>query len=435
MIRHLDHNGNRAQMAARMPKKRAAVLPAFVTWLLFLLGQAVDAQSVHPLPRRKLIEFGWNSPTPAVLRDRIAEIEETPFEGVTVRLPDDAGGGFIFDVKKLAAVKDEDREREARILESLPRSTKLADNFLVLHGTSTMAWFDDDDWAKSEGYLRWCARVAKTGGCRGVIWDAEPYNGINLWHYPSIAASDKRSFAEFYRQVRKRGAQFIRALQEEFPGITIISLRQISDFQEGSPFSVGLLPVHDLVAAEKQLAESHWGLHAAFTNGILDGIASGVRFVDGNEEGYFYTSPLHYYRAYHTLRHEALALVAPENHAKYAAQFTVGHAVSLDYPAGNWAEKISSFPDYLRKQALELTPEQRAQWFEHNVYHALRTADEYVWIYTEDLNWWDNRNIPAGFAEALASARRKHDQGIPLGFAMETTLLEAQKRIKAKSQP
>jgi hypothetical protein len=193
--------------------------------------------------------------------------------------------------------------------------------------------------------------------------------------------------------------------------------------------------VRNPVAAEKGLAESYWGLHAAFTNGILDGLAPGVTFVDGNEEAYFYTSPLDYYRAYHTLRHEALALVAPENHAKYAAQFTVGHAVSLDYPAGNWAEKIGSFPDYLRKQALELTPEQRAQWFEHNVYQALRTTDEYVWIYTEDLNWWDRRNIPPGFAEALELALGKHDEGKPLGFTVETPLLEAQKRIKAKSNP
>jgi hypothetical protein len=143
-------------------------------------------------------------------------------------------GGFIFDVKKLAAVKDEDREREARILASLPPSAELTDNFLVLHGTSTMTWFSDDDWAKAEAYLRWCARTAKVGGCRGVIWDAEPYNGINLWHYPSLAASGDRSFAEFYQQVRKRGAQFIRALQEEFPGITVLSLRQMSDFQDGS---------------------------------------------------------------------------------------------------------------------------------------------------------------------------------------------------------
>jgi hypothetical protein len=73
---------------------RCGALPAFLTGLLLFLEQGVDAQSVHPLPRRKLIEFGWNSPTPAVLRDRLADIEKTPFDGVSVRLPDDAGGGL-----------------------------------------------------------------------------------------------------------------------------------------------------------------------------------------------------------------------------------------------------------------------------------------------------------------------------------------------------
>lgn len=381
-----------------------------------------------------MIEFGWNSPTPATLRDRLVEIQKRPFDGVAIRMPEDAGGGYVFDVKKWATIRPEAREREARILASLPKSVQLTDNFLVIHGTSTMDWFRDVNWAKAEEHLRWCARVAKAAGCRGVFWDPEPYNGFNLWHHPSLPGCNERPFTASYRQVRKRGAQFIRALQQEFPGLTIISLRQLSDFQDGSPFSAHLLPVRDPAHAEKSLEGAFWGLHGAFTNGILDAIAPGVTFVDGNEDAYFYTAALDFYRSYHTLKRDALALVAPENRAKYAAQFQMGHAVSVDYTSGRWGDAIGSFPDYLRKRARALTSEQQAQWFEHNVFHALQSADEYVWVYVEDLNWWEGRNIPLGFAEALVSAKRKHQIGEPLGLDVEPMLIEAQQRLKEQAK-
>jgi hypothetical protein len=70
-----------------------------------------------------------------------------------------------------------------------------------------------------------------------------------------------------------------------------------------------------------------------------------------------------------------------------------------------------------------LEPQQQLRFFEHNVYYALTTTDEYVWCYSERMNWWqpsekagDNRGLPAGVEEALVSARRKYEEGKPLGY-------------------
>ena len=65
------------------------------------------------------------------------------------------------------------------------------------------------------------------------------------------------------------------------------------------------------------------------------------------------------------------------------------------------------------------------------MYHALATADEYVWVYSEQPNWWTNENIPAGFTEALGAAKAKHAAGQPLGFAIEQMMQDAQARAKA----
>ena len=225
----------------------------------------------------------------------------------------------------------------------------------------------------------------------------------------------------------------MRALEEEFPGLTILSLRLLSDFQDASPFSQHFLPVRDEAKAAIRLEKLWWGLHPAFINGLLDAATSETTIVDGNEDAYFYTSALDFYRVGGVLRHDALALVAPENRRKYSAQVQVGHALSIQYPLGLWAE-VLSFPDYLKKQALELTPEQRLQWFEQNAYYAMKTSDEYVWCYGEQQNWWSGKDLPAGLEEALRSARRKVEANEPMEYTVEPLLQAARTRLKAREK-
>ena len=147
-----------------------------------------------------------------------------------IKLPDDAGSGYVFDLKKNVKINPEARALQAKILNSLPKSKKLTHNFLIVHGTSSMDWFSDKDWALAEEHLRWCARTAKNAKLAGIFWDAEPYNGFPLWSYSSQPQKAKYSFLDYYQQIRKRGVQFIKAVQEEFPGLTIFSLRQLSDY-------------------------------------------------------------------------------------------------------------------------------------------------------------------------------------------------------------
>jgi hypothetical protein len=65
--------------------------------------------------------------------------------------------------------------------------------------------------------------------------------------------------------------------------------------------------------------------------------------------------------------------------------------------------------------------------FEYNVYHSLDSVDEYVWCYSEHMDWWTN-NIPEGAVEAIVSAKNKIAKGQPLGFS-ETQFVEAQRRV------
>ncbi len=387
---------------------------------------------INPRPRKKLLMFGWHMPSPTYLRDNLATMEQHPFDGVCIKLSESVGGGEVFDVRQWRSIAQPAREAEIAVLSSIPPSEVFTDNFIVLYGASTMDWFSDEDWEEVLDHTRYCARAAKAAGCKGVCWDAEPYHDINPWRFIELPTRDRHSFADHVAIVRRRGGQFMQVLQEVLPDITLFALRMLSDYALGSPFSQKVFNQYDLQTQHEQLKNSWWSLHSAFINGMLDAAGPDVTLVDGNEEAYFYTSAIEFYRIYATLRQDALMLVAPELHERYRRQYRIGHAVSVNYLAGRWADLLNGFPDYLTKQAQELTVAQRAEWFEHNTYYALSTADEYVWVYTEEANWWANENIPIGFAEAMASAKQKQATGVALGFVVEQMLLDAQAHIKAR---
>jgi hypothetical protein len=403
----------------------------FYSLLIFLPAiNCLNAQIVYDPPKKKLIDFGWNSPFVREYKENMKLYENGPFDGLTIKLSEEACNGNVFMVNDWAKTGPEVKEAEKKLILSLEKSKILTDNFIVLYGASQMDWFSDNDWAMAEDQIRFATRLAKAANCKGILWDPEPYKpGKNPWKYNEQEKTVQFSLEQYYQQVRKRGAQFIKALQEEFPGIIIFSLRELSDWQNGSPFSGSLLPVTSRDNTIKELENAWWGLHPAFYTGMLDAIQPGTEFIDANEEAYFYTSALEYYRVRNTLIDDAKALVPPELWGKHSAFFRIGHAISADYIAGSWLG-ISPFPYRLSGQGLMMTSADRAKWFEHNAYYALRTADKYAWLYTEDMNWWRNDKLPEGFQQALLRAKSKVNNGQPLGYDIDKIIQTAQDKAE-----
>ncbi len=410
-------------------------IKTIILLIMYGLINTLSAQIVYQPPVKKLVEFSWASPTTLEFNKNINLYESGPFDGVTVKLSKEAGGGNIFMIDNWSEVTEQARMNEYRIVKSIGEKTTLEHNFLVLYGASQMNWFSDEDWKDAEASLRYAANLARVGKFKGIIWDPEPYKpGRNPWKYEDQPENEKHSFYEYYLQVRKRGAQFITAIQDEFPGVTILSLREFSDYQTGSPFSQAIIPIHDINQAISTLEGAWWGLHLPFTLGILDAIAEDVNFIDGNEEAYYYTSALEYYKIRNDIENEMRALVPTGLHQKYKANYHLGHAVSTDYIAGNWAGLLNGFSYRLSGQGAVLTPSERARWFEHNMYYALQTSDEYVWLYSEDMNWWTGERVPEGFPEALNRAKRKVENAEPLGFKVEEMLEKARETAEKKEK-
>lgn len=391
-----------------LPHKNMRHIP-FLTLTALLLAPlgALHAQSSTPeRPVKKLIEYGWDVPYPDQVRKDIRNMEKKPFDGVIFRLREwnHAFDPRPWDERKLKPQLDD--------LAAIEWKT-FTDNFLCLYAANNwkMDWFNDGQWKHIAANLRLSAKAAKIGRCAGIVFDPEPY-GDNPWAWPGM--NKDRSFAEVEAQVRKRGAQFMAAIQSEMPEARLLTFFHQSLF-------AALLDMPDIQQRQLQLSKQNWGLLSAFWNGALEAAAPGVRIIDGYELAYYLTAREPFFRAYHLMKQRSLALVPPELRAKHAVQFQAGMALYMDQVLA-----LRQPPEkYL---STHLTPQERLRWFEHNVYYALTASDEYVWCYSERMNWWQDK-VPDGAEAAIRSARKKIADGQPLGFDIANFIATGQQKM------
>jgi hypothetical protein len=357
---------------------------------------------------KKLIEYGWDVPTPEFIRAHLAEMEQHPFDGLIFRLK---GGTNVLDPTPWdEAVFAADYDH----LEHMEWKT-FTDNFVSMLAASNQDWFDDGQWAAILHNTVLVAKAGRLGRCVGVCFDPEPY-GANPWSYKESKFHDTKSFDEYWSKVRERGAQFMRAIQQEMPNPKILSFYQFGMFNR---LCRPMPPAERM----KDLSEHSYAFLPPFLNGMLEAADPGARFIDGNENAYYYESEAPYFEAYHRITQGSLYLVDPALWAKYRAQARVGQALYVDQYFGLRAEKVLGY---------YMTPEERPKWFEHNTYWALSSSDEYVWCYSEKMDWWKNVAVPPGAEDALRRAREKVSAGAPLDFDLKPMVETAHQREQQK---
>jgi hypothetical protein len=365
---------------------------------------------------KKLIEWGWDSPTPEFMLENVQMMEQQPFDGVVFRLrkwpPYPA-----FETQPLS-----EAEMKLDILSQI-KWQRFDSNFLQLWSTnlSNMDWFNDEHWNTITANLKLYVKAVNAANAKGIVFDVEPYEqfGANSWAFTDKAGTRlyaDKTFEDVKARVRERGAQFMEALQSEKPDITILCSL--------------------LLGAARNDAENYYvnkperrtyALLPAFVDGMLDAIGPEVTIVDGriayqNLAGTYYFDDTRKYSFAHDYVRGARAYVSSENQTKYDQQVQVGHALYTDYTLGQ--SQIENLEGKLPKPYRTWSDDYFQQWWKHNVYHSLATADQYVYVFTETMSWWGPKahpkypNVYPGATEGIRAARDKLNLGEPLGFSM-----------------
>ena len=345
------------------------------------------AMTADAAPRKQLIEFGWDEPGTRFMRDHIAQLQASPFDGC------------VFHVDYTTAAGDSDsftwafwghRRYEERQLDAARadlKATKFGrfrENFLRVNVTpADLDWFEDHGAVMNN--LELAARLAKQGGCRGVLFDIEQYQG-KLWNFRVQTKSRPRTWAEMEARVRSLGAEAMRALERGYPGLTLFMTFAYS------------LPLEETGWGQRSLPMADYGLLVPFLDGMVSAASDSAVIVDGHELSYPYRDPARFAAKADSMRNGVQRLAAQPD--RYRKRLSVSFGIWLDnnhYELG-WDARDPSRNHF--------TPGA----FATSVQAALDHADRYVWIYTETPQWWSRSGgpqaLPAAYDSVLRAVRR-----------------------------
>jgi len=351
--------------------------------ILFLLTACVVASNAQATKiDKKLIEYGWDCPTTEFVRQNLAKMETIPFDGVVIQVthPDtqESLGWRVFSKTRF---RPSEYAHAIRDLATL-KPKKLKDNFIqVIAMPGEVDWFDDE-WSAVAHNAACLAKVARLGGCKGIMFDPEHYGKNLIWSYAALPPEKKanHSYEEYASKVRERGREFIRAINAEFPDITILAL-----YGHALPYQ--------LAQAAGGLDKAEYGLLAAFYDGICEAATPGTILIDGFEQSYPFKSQQNFQDGRRIILRDARTIsTVPDAFLKHVR---AGFGVWADFASG----QLGWHPEDFTLNYFSPTSLRAALSF------ALEQSDGYVWVYSERLKWWDF-NVPHEYIQALALAKK-----------------------------
>jgi len=355
-------------------------------WLVALgLVLVVSQLPAAPPAIKRLIEFGWDEPDTTFLREQLSQMEQTPFDGcvfhVNYRKSDQRHGSLTWEAWSTNAFSDSDVQAALEDLKAIRGNHRFHHHFLRFNTTpARIDWFEDHAAVLQNARL--AARMAREGGCPGLLFDIEQYDGP-LFDYRQQRDAKTKSWELYADQVRRRGREVMHAFQEAYPDLIIFLTFGYS------------LPWAQTQEGRVALADCHYGLLAPFMDGLVDAAQGRTRLVDGHELSYGYRDAGLFSKAYQTMQTTLLPIVRdPE---KYHRVTSLGFGLWLDF---DWRKRGWNTEDPAKNY---FTP----QGFADSLRAALAATDDYVWIYTETPRWWSNEGGPQKLPTAYSTAIRK----------------------------
>ena len=262
----------------------------------------------------------------------------------------------------------------------VPKLKKIAASGLKHSFIGTAARYGDLDWFNDEHWRIACnnygvmARLAREGGIAGIEFDAEMY-AFKQFNYQPYCGKSRH---QVWMKARERGKQWITEVQKNYPGITIFCL------------FLHTLNYETLGTADNN-AYAQGNLFVAFFNGMLDGLDPATRLIEGNEYYTYKASSLRHFD-YAIAKEKMLfnSQVLSENRLKAKAQIAYAPAIYMDAYFFD-SKKASAYHKAVydvMTPNLAWNDPLRMQAFYRNFAEAVRSSDEYVWIYQERIRYF-----------------------------------------------
>lgn len=365
--------------------KHRLIFGFFFVFQLLVLSVSAEAA--------KLLHYGWDNPSIATLANVLPKLKASAFEGLTAR---PTASTPLFESK---IDLDNSFKTDLAALQSFDHGALKQSYLAVLASVDqNFDWSDDAHWALTLGNFIHMAQLAKAGGFKGLVFDMEPY-GKSPWNYGTQPAKSRLSFNTLQALVQKRGADAMRVMQQEYPGIEIVNLYALTAMN----YSMA-----DVKAGKDPnvfLAEDGYGLWPSFFAGWVEAADASTILIEGNEPSYYYTRRAEFENAKTFVKNHLAAFLPKALRAKYTTRIVMSHAVFVDGVMNSF--KSPRFIGYYFA-----SDKQRLQLLHDNILNGLQTSESVVWIYGEQAMWWEepprkdiDDTLRLAKADAIASVK------------------------------
>jgi hypothetical protein len=334
-------------------------------------------------PDRKLIEWGWDEPGPAFMRTHAQDMDRLGFDGVIFHADAVRNGQGMNFTWECWSKKQFEWGDFAGSLENLQacQFRRLTDNFLRFNVCpGDVDWFDDAGMAVVWNNAKLAARLAKQGGCKGFMFDVEMY-GKPLFSYTEQSKLHAASFEDHEAKVRQRGREYMRAVNSEYPDITMM-----------------LTYAYTITGTPAGRPKAPYGLLKSFLDGMFEAAAPQTTIVDGYEHAYGFRKHSQFEGARRTVTQEMLKVTGVPDAYRKHIRVAFGIWMDMNFRRYGWHTNVADF------DANYFTPDE----FAYSVFSGLHVTDKYVWIYTEKPLWWTHTRVPVAYRQAIRQARRPH---------------------------
>jgi hypothetical protein len=336
-----------------------------ISFIIVLVGMLLGGGVVaNAADRKVLIGYGWDfleATTDDVYRNR-AKFADSGVDGVLMSIDGKREDGSAYKSRYVmtdSLMLERDFEKSRKQIAEITASKGLQASMALMLMTpkKRISWDDDHAWAVISNNVSMIARIAKSGGMRGLAIDHEDYYRARQFNQ---TPDDPKGVWE---TARKRGRQVFGGLFAEFPNAKVLGFWMFSDGGR---------------------------LWRAFLNGMLDVMPMEARLIDGNESyGYQADSSKGDFRsdAWYITRSLRNTAVCPENRRKYDNCVSVSFGQYLDSYLSTNAASTYFIPPLNGS---------RIERLEDNLSAAVHYSDDLVWIYGERGTWidWDRKDHP-----------------------------------------
>ncbi len=352
--------------------------------LLVVAATAVAGPVATGLPPgKKLIEWGWDEPSPAFMREHCQEMDRVGFDGVIFHADAVRDGkplNFAWQCWGRTPFEWSDLLGSLADLQAC-RFVRMTDNFLRFNVCpGDVDWFDDAGMGVVCSNAKLAARLARQGGCKGFMFDVEMY-GKPLFSYAEQSKLRPASFEEYEAKVRQRGREFMQAVNSEYPDITMM-----------------LTYAYTITGTVAGRPKAQYGLLKSFLDGMFEAAAPRTTIVDGYEGAYPFRKHNQFEHARQVVLQKMAAVTGVPDAYRRHIRVAFGIWMDMNFRRYGWHTNAADF------EANYFTPDE----FAYSVFSGLDVTDEYVWIYTEKPLWWTHTRVPYGYRKALRDARRPH---------------------------